>query len=249
MSISSPRAVNPVEKWLEFRSDEKTFGDDKPRLFYYDKEEKKNVAIKLPAYFVILDELHSMAAGYSEDKNCGFQSTEVKTLNEPLHVRTFRGNFSVEGTYNEIKDAAKAEGAKYTRSIYAVWNKTKDEKEIVNIRLSGAAYGVWFNFKFDQQKHVVIFTDKFETGKKGKVEYYMPVFDKTDMTQNALDHAIELDRDVLQPYFASKSAKINGSIEGSAGQASTASVGTNVVPEPIKPHVAPMPEPEDDLPF
>jgi hypothetical protein len=100
MSLSSPKLVNPAQKFIEFKGDTGQFQ-------YFDKslgEKGENVVLKQPFFFIVLDEL-STISGYSDKLGSGFYSNEVHSLNdEILKVKSFKGGFSTTGKYKDIKD-------------------------------------------------------------------------------------------------------------------------------------------------
>ncbi len=213
MSISNPSVTNPVEKYIEFRSDEK-------RFTYFDKtkgEKGENVEIPPPFYITVLDELATID-GFNEENNCGFKSSEVHdTKKEPMSVKTWKGSFEAEGLYEEIKDKCKSAGGKFTRSIYALLSISKTEKELVNIKLKGTANGAWIDLKVKPDQNVVKFCEEFKTGKKGKTEYNIPVFELMDITPELLEEGIRVDTDVLQPYLRNRG--VQGGVESNINDA------------------------------
>lgn len=188
MSLSNPtaNAVNPSQKFIEFRDG---------GFRYYDKLKKENVSIPLPITFTVLDEL-STVTGYDEPNKCGIFSNEVWSLAKTkLLVKSFKGGEIAHGYYSAIKDTVKANGGRYTKSVYAYM-----DGEIVNFKFSGACVAPWIDKKFDVTKNSVK-VEKLGEGKKGKTEYQFPIFEKTDFVN--LEKATEADRE-LQKYLTEK---------------------------------------------
>ena len=73
MSISNPTvSSNPASKFIEFKG-------DTGKWRYWDKtkgEDGENVEVKLPVYFIILDEL-STIKGWNKEHKCGIYSNEI----------------------------------------------------------------------------------------------------------------------------------------------------------------------------
>jgi len=131
MSRSQPTggSKNPAKKFIEFK---------KGKFVYYDKAQEKNIGLKYPVEFVVLDELTTIKGWHGTDE-CGITSNEVhNTTKEELSVRTYQGRDIAKGLYANIKDTIKAAGGKYTRSLYAMM-----EGELVNFQLKGLAFSQW----------------------------------------------------------------------------------------------------------
>ncbi|MEX5533310.1 hypothetical protein, partial [Pseudomonas syringae] len=90
---------------------------------------------------------------------------------------------------------------KYGQSVYIAYYNESKELEIANIKLSGAGLGAWFDFSKRVDKYKVAITiDTYSTEKKGKNEYYVPVFKARKISEQTDKQAIELDK-VLQEYL------------------------------------------------
>ena len=198
MSISKPRIESPCVKFCEFKGDKGT-------LVYFDKtigEKGEQVEIKLPIYFIVLDELNTIK-GYCKKANSGFYSNEVKDLGEILHVRTFKGGIEFVGKYKDIADRIKSLGGKFTKSVYALMLVKKGVTELVNFSFKGVAFSSWLDKKFNAEKFGVKFDDKFIEGKSGATTYLAPIFKPFDLSKypDLLKEAVRLDTEVLQPYL------------------------------------------------
>ena len=178
------KSKNPAKKFLSWKSEEKCFA-------YYDKDKKENVLIDLPFKFVILEHYHTVK-GWNDASESGIYSNEVFQIgNEELQVKSFKGGKIAEGLYKYNKPSIVAAGGHYARSIYAVTN----DLEIINISLKGSGVSSYSDFikdigdgNFD--KNWIEVTEAKEL-KKGKVNYSIPVFKKS----NAIK-----DRSKLEPF-------------------------------------------------
>ncbi|MFA9239446.1 MAG: hypothetical protein ACEQSQ_06095 [Candidatus Paceibacteria bacterium] len=194
------------------------WNSEKGQFKYYDKETKENVDIPLPVKFYVLDELATIK-GFSDKHQSGLWSNEVKNITtQKLKVvgKDKSGKlFTVaEGFYQSIKDTLAANGAKYTRSLYAAMLNDKDEYEIVNFQLKGAAFSGWLDFC--NAKKVSIMTDEitcsdFKREKKGATKYTIPIFTSELASEEGNEAAITLDEELqeyLKAYFEKTQAEV-----------------------------------------
>jgi len=90
MSISKPeseRPTNPCKKFIKFNGGTGSF-------YFYDKEAEKEVPIKLPITFMVIDEL-STITGWHDKSVSQIYSNEVHSVvKENLKVRAFKGGYS-----------------------------------------------------------------------------------------------------------------------------------------------------------
>ena len=199
MSISQPKLKNPCSKFIEYSGDSGEF-------HYYDKEEEKKIPVKIPLYFVVLDELATIT-GFNEKHGSGIMSNEVhSTVNDVLRVRTFKGGISITGKYKEISDEVKTIGGKFTKSVYAMLVGKGVTPELVNFKFKGSAFNGWLDKKFDVYSYVVGITG-LEEATKGKTKYLIPVFKPFKLTDEILEEAKKLDV-ILQKYLAEYKAQI-----------------------------------------
>jgi len=169
MSFLNPKPDNPVTKYIEWKSDDKYFS-------YYDKDQKKNIEIPLPIKFIVFDE-YSTIKGYNPHSESGIYSNEVSDITRDiLNVKAFKSPMLITGLYKDIKDRVNAEGGKFCKSVYAVLFD-KENYEIVNFQFRGSSLGTWIEKKFNTDNFSIVVT-KFESGKVGKIDYTMPVFEK-----------------------------------------------------------------------
>lgn len=208
MSLSNPQMMNPATKFLHWASqtnEEK--GLTAGTFYYYDKESKKNVTLELPLYMIVLDQL-STISGYHEGSGSGIFSNEVKFLNtEILNVRSFaqNGGFRLIGKYSDISADIKANGGKFTKSVYAVIIQADSKLEVVNFQLHGASFAAWVEAAIKTDAYGVKCV-KFEEKKKGANKYQSPIFEALTVGKNRKDiwaFAINADKQ-LQAFIKSR---------------------------------------------
>ena len=162
-----PAIESPVKKYLSWSSNDKCFK-------YYDKEQGKDVLVKLPLTFVHLDELATIK-GWHEASESGIYSNEVRSTRlEELNVRSFKGGEIIKGIYQDIKLRVQGAGGVFHTSIYVYLNG-----EIVNLSFKGAALMGWSDFAKENRKSFLGNTIEILTsaeGKKGAVKFSTPVF-------------------------------------------------------------------------
>lgn len=194
MSRSNPtgeKPQNPCTRFFEWNGEEGYF-------YYYDKEAKQKVEVKLPFAFLVLDQL-STIKGWSDADQSAIWSNEVKYLDkQKLAVFTKKGK-QIEGIYEVIK--GKVSGSKYTKAVYVAYYNAQKQLEIGCILMSGASLNAWIEFTGNHNVNKgAIRVESFTTGKKGKVEYRMPAFIGFDCKPETDAKATELDK-VLQAYL------------------------------------------------
>lgn len=192
MSFSQPTKVeNPALHFYEWRNGQ---------LSRYDKEKKENIVVKLPYTFGVLDEC-TTTTGFHEPSNSGIFSNEIKDLSrQTLRVRAFKGGDIATGLYAEIKDKIKANGGRYTRSVY-IAEKVGSGYVISNIKFTGAAFSAWLDFTraHNVEQGIVTLTGSTE-GKKGATTYQIPTFEFGELTDEQIATFTTLDKD-LQAYL------------------------------------------------
>lgn len=192
MSLSKPQIKNPCHKFIEFKGDSGDFR-------YWDKATEKNIIVEKPFSFIVLDEL-STIKGFSDEYQCGIFSNEVHNLSEEtLSVRTFKGKTRITGKYSEIKGDIAAIGGKYCKSVYAALIGKDNQLELVNFQLSGIAFKAWLDAVIDKSSFSVTVTG-CDNGKKGKVEFKIPIYKQTEVATELIAKAVVMDKD-LQAYL------------------------------------------------
>jgi hypothetical protein len=195
VSLSNPRSQSPVRKYFKVKSGT---GD----VVTYDKAQRKEIVEPIPFRFIVLDVLNAVA-GFHEPSNSGIWSNEFRNSStDAVRVRTKNG-LLIDGTYSDIKDRLKSMGGRFANSVYIAY-KEGSETALGNIQFVGASVSAWFDFgkgkSFDSDPGVAL--TGFSEEKKGRTEYFVPVFDRFDVPEAALQQAAKLDRD-LQQYLDS----------------------------------------------
>lgn len=193
----APKSTNPTSKYLEWKSNDKSFS-------YYDKSAGENVKVELPLKFLFLQNYHTVK-GWNDASESGIYSNEVFYIgSEPMTVRSFKGGVIAEGLYKDIKPTITAAGGKYNRSVYVML----EDGTIANVSLKGSAVRQWSDF-MEANKNLVdnqwveVLTSNDE--KKGSIKYSTPNFTMgANLTKtqsaNADDLAGEL-KAYLDGYF------------------------------------------------
>jgi hypothetical protein len=224
MSRSANQEIsNPSTRFFDWSGSE-------GKIKFFDKslgEKGENVFVGLPFTFLILDVLTTIT-GYSDEHQSGFWSNEIRdTRTEELTVRTKQG-IERKGIYEQVKTIT---GAKYTASVYIAW-KGSNGLEIGNLKLSGSAIGPFIEFKNQHKQKIydgaVAITNALPK-KKGKTEYFEPVFELRTVSEETNAQAVELDRE-LQEYLKSYFTR-NGQPEETA-RAATANGNSDFAVEP-----------------
>jgi hypothetical protein len=199
MSRSNPvdTQPNPATTWFEWSG---SSGD----IRYYDKRDKKNVAVALPFTFILLDQL-STVKGWHDASESGIYANEVKdTRSEPFVVKAFKGGILAEGFYSQIRDRVIAHGGHFTANLYIAY-KGETQLDIGSLQFKGAALGAWMEFNKENRADVfkkAVVIDGYNEGKKGQVVFRTPKFRLKEIAEDTNDQATDLDRQ-LQSYLAS----------------------------------------------
>lgn len=192
MSLSNPNLTNPAQHFFQWKG-----GDGK--LVWWDKENAKEVQVRIPFEFIVLDELHTVT-GYSDQDDSGFWSNETRSTREDFTVKTKRGVRYV-GPYKDDKGVVQIPvGARYTKSIY-IAHQIKDEWVIGHIKLLGAGLTAWIEFS---KQHSVTSGKITLAGSteesKGTTHYHIPTFAWSQWEPQDYAKAVELDKQ-LQVYL------------------------------------------------
>lgn len=201
MSRTRPVRKSPVKLYLEWAG-----SSDHGMISYYDRDEKKNKYLK-GLKFVVLDE-RSSVSGFNEEKNCGIRGTEVKnTKKEQIKVWIGKAKKPIEGFYQDLK--SQISGLRYARVLY-IGVFTKDGLELCKLTLDGAANSAWMNFtkgaeNYEGKGTVDIMTHGVNVigrvaKKKGSNNYYEPLFEAFELSEEQGKQADDLDR-LLQEWF------------------------------------------------
>lgn len=209
MSLSNPTLTNPARQFFQW-------GGSVGQLAFYDKENKKNVPIKLPFEFIVLDELATIG-GFNKSDQSGFWSNEVRNIsNDELFVRTKKGPFEA-GLYANLTQT-RAKGGKYTKSIYIAF-KVKDQWVIGNFKAGGSALSAWIEFgkAYNVQSGKIIM-ERGEQMDAPTGVYFPPTFAWVKWNDEEYNAALALDRE-LQVYLSNYLAapKVDDDARGLAG--------------------------------
>jgi hypothetical protein len=212
MSRSNPTLTNPSQHFFSWVG-------SKGILVWYDKDNQKNVEVKLPFTFMVLDELATIS-GFSKRDQSSYWSNEVRNVaNEEFIVKTSKG-IKQAGLYKDLADV-RAKGAKYAKSIY-IAHRIGDDYVIGNIKALGSCLSAWIEFS---SRNVVGNGSVILTGSShvpedhGINEYYIPTFEYHSSTDEENEIAIVLDRELqvyLNQYLAA--SKFNRSQEDEANE-------------------------------
>lgn len=209
MSRSNPTLINPAEHFFRWAG-------SKGQLQWYNKEQEKNVQVKLPFEFLVLDEL-STITGYHKQSESGFWSNEVRNvMNDQMYVKTKNGPFEA-GTYATLAQT-RAKGGKYAKSIY-IAHKIQDKWVIGNIQASGSALSAWIEFtktlnRGDLEKGKVTMI-KGEKQDAPTGPFYAPEFKYEKASSEENEEAIKLDRELqiyLSHYLSTPKVDENGEV-------------------------------------
>jgi hypothetical protein len=193
VSLSNPTLTNPAEHFFEWAG-------SKGILQWYDKENKKNVLVKLPFEFIVLDQL-STITGYNKQAESGFWSNEVRnTKKDELYVRTKQGPFEA-GLYEDLTQTMKR-GGKFCKSIYLAHKGPGGTWIIGCFKASGSALSAWIEFtkRYNVGEGKIIMTKGEQqdapTGPFSPPEFKWEKWDNTEY-----EVAVELDKE-LQIYLS-----------------------------------------------
>lgn len=206
MSRSNPQAnaPNPAVRWFEWNGEHGT-------VRYYDKTDKKNIAVPLPFSFLLLDELASVR-GWHDASESGIYSNEVRdTRTDVLVVKSFKAGTLAEGIYKEIKDRANTLGGQFVANCY-IGFKQNGALAIGSLRFKGSALGAWMEFRkahrgdlYEAAVNVTGYTE----GKKGRIVFRVPTFEIKAVSAETAAQAFDLDKELqafLKAYFSRRTS-------------------------------------------
>lgn len=197
MSRSRPNAnENPSTRWFDWAG-----AKEDGFVQFYDKENKQNIAVKMPFRFLPLDAV-SCITGYNRADDTGIYSNEVRNTNEQkLIVKTTQGRLIAEGLWNNIKGEVASAGGKFTQSVYIAFYDEDGNLQIGNIKFRGASLGQWIDLRKKHGKDVfqygVSIYDK-EFDKNGKVEFAKPLMKLIKVSDEGQEESYKMDTTVQQ---------------------------------------------------
>lgn len=182
---------NPATRFMEWKGGE-------GKLKWYDKEAKEDKFVKLPFRFLMLDKLVTIK-GFCDEEQGGIWSNEIRdTRKDILTVRTKRG-VKGQGLYEHVKHI---NGARFTQSVYIAYKNDDGDLAIGNLQLHGVANSAFIEFcKQNKVYGKTISITGSTDGKKGATKFKIPTFAIGDATEETVEQAIDLDRE-LQAYLA-----------------------------------------------
>ena len=216
-------STNPASKFIEW--------DSTGGWKYYDKDKKENVSIPMETPFIVLDQLNT-AKGWSDKKSSGIWSNEVRKISDQLTVRTKEGILAI-GKWSEIKANPICEGAKFTKSVYAM-AKIGSDYELVNFQFKGSSLTSWIELSDSVGGDSGLYGDKVFScteateERKGSVKFKKPKFklisselsEAAAMLADSLDEALQKH---LEAYLGqAKEEEPNGVSKPPVGAASVA---------------------------
>jgi hypothetical protein len=200
MSRSNPTLTNPAEHFMSWSGSTGT-------LNWYNKEQEKNIPVKLPFQFLVLDQLATIK-GYNKQLATGFWSNEVRnTRKEELTVRSKQGVVYTGFYKNEQGVVQVPKGADYTQSVY-IAHKIGDKYVLGNINMKGSSRSAWFDFANTckpENGTVVMDIGEKQTAQTG--DFYPPVFTYQPSTDEENTEAVRLDKELqiyLNQYLAAQ---------------------------------------------
>ena len=193
MSIStqsnSDRVASPVARYL-------TWSGERGCFTYWDNEAKQNVDIE-QIDFIFLDRAASIS-GWNDATESKIYSNLVKNVTkQKFTVKESKGNkVLAEGFYKDIK----CDIFNYTTNVFVY-----SGGELVCLQVKKSGLAAWSSFVeetgISSLYNSMISATKSELNTKGRVKYYSPVFTTSDVSEEDLATAIDLDTDSLQPYL------------------------------------------------
>ena len=255
MSLSNPQVgENPASKFIEWKAKDGYFG-------YWDKNAPNQSGgtgeiVKMPEafYIIVLDQLNCIT-GFHKNEKLGFYSNEVRNMNdEQFIVKYGRGNPFQRGLYADIKVHLEAKGAKFCKSVYAVWIKLQGkeapvELELICLKFWGAAFGAWLEAGInDGTQNVITLSKNPEMQQTGDNVYYIPRVTVGVVREDILKKAIDIDKE-LQVFLDQRSSRhaMQSAGQNALDQSSQQSAEQNWVED--LPPPAEEQDQFDDLPF
>mgnify|MGYP001144769880 CR=1 FL=1 len=221
-SEKSNSSSNPTKKYLEWKSNDKSFEyyDNvlKEKLLSEGKTEDEikenrlaNVKVDLPLKFVFLQHYHTVK-GWHDASESKIYSNEVFYIgSETMTVRSF-GNKKknlpaveiVSGVYTDVKSKITSAGGKYHRSVYVML----EDGTIANLSFKGSVVREWTDFIRDNESlldNQWIEVNAAKDQKKGSIKYSTPEFtlgkNLTAKESGMADSSAETLKVYLDDYF------------------------------------------------
>jgi hypothetical protein len=195
-------APNPASLFISWKSKNEKFS-------YYDKEEKKDVLLKMPFSFIPLF-VCTCVRGYNHKKGKTYISNEIENLQTDVltvtsyNTKTKDKKIEHKGLYADIKDDFDS-NVKFTVSLYAAIKGDDKKLKLVNLQLNGAGLHHWISFT---KKHNIwkeaVKVKSFTEEVNGDVEFKAPVYEPMPLSPEMDEEAGELQEVIkahLKEYF------------------------------------------------
>lgn len=206
-SSRTTNSENPIDLYVSWLG-------SKGKIRIYDKQIKDDTeAERLD--FIVLDRKFAIT-GYNPKTKENLYSNEVVSTKKEPFVILEGGKEITNGLYADIKDNLPPY-AKFTQSIYGC---NSDGSKLFALRLSGAGNSGWISFTnsskgtpYEGKPEPNIYGEgvgirlvgKSELKKNGSVQYYEPMFETFEISEEA-DKKAEMLDEQLQEYFSAKQA-------------------------------------------
>lgn len=185
-------------RWYEWAG-----AGDEGFVYYYDKEKKENIDVKLPFPFVLLGRMSTIGGWHEPSKSRIFANEVKDTTREPFKVKSFKGGQLVEGFYREIKTQIELMGGHFVNTLYLGY-KEGGVMKIGALQLKGSGMHAWIEFEKANREALYTKAVKiggFVDGKNGAVKFRSPVFELVNLSKESDDEAGVL-QEKLKAYHA-----------------------------------------------
>lgn len=193
MSLSNPTLTNPAKHFFQW-------GGKAGHLVWWNKEEKREVEVKLPFKFIVLDQLATIT-GYSKSDESGIWANEVRNVGkDELFVRTKKGPLEA-GLYQGLSTTIKR-GGKYAKSIYIAHKGEGGVWVIGNLKAVGSSLSSWIEYtkRYNAETGVTTMA-RGEIQEAPTGQFYPPTYTWEKWTDDDYQAALKLDRE-LQIYLS-----------------------------------------------
>ena len=205
MSRSTPERhlVHPCHLWLEWNG-------ELGHLRYYDRDAKQDVTVNLPFTFLLLDRLATVRGWHTETDSAIYANEVEDVTRDRLVVKSHKGGIIAEGTYRQIRDAIRSQGAHFAANLYIAIKGEDGQLSIASLLLKGAALMAWSEFEGKHRArvyHDAVCLTGSATGQKGRIIYHTPVCELRRVSDETAQQAYALDQ-VLRAYLVARRKQI-----------------------------------------
>ena len=198
MSISTEKPKSPCVRYFEWNGNAEHGGTFK----YYDKAQQKEVSVKPPFKFIVLDELTTIK-GFCKADGSFYYSNEVRsTTKDVLSVKTKKG-LKASGVWSDIK--GQLTGSDFCKSVYVLFMDGSEPK-VGNVSIMKSAIAGWFDFckaNVLSKSWVVINTALDQ--KTGSISFKAPKYESLPASEKEIAQAKALDaqlQEFLKAYLS-----------------------------------------------